>query len=192
MNINRAEVGHLTGWSNWDWILNTVLIFGWVLGTVAVLVAAFGVFAIGADIVEKLPWPPMLVVTVSVIAVLIAGIATLLGAYFTFASYVLQVFDVLRHSTSWARSLLMTVFVIGVLIAVVAIGQRRITEYGDVDWRVVVAVPGPWIVFAVGAFFWDGVHRVAAWVPTTLGGLGAMVVVGLAVAFGMSQKDSAR
>ena len=147
MKINRAEVDHLTGWSNWDWILNTVLIFGWVLGTVAVLVAAFGVFAIGADIVEKLPWPPMLVVTVSGIAV---------------------------------------------LIAVAAIGQRRITEYGDVDWRVVVAVPGPWIVIALGAFFWDGVHRVAAGVPTTLGGLGAMVVVGLAVAFGMSQKDSAR
>ena len=190
MNTNDAEIDHLMGWSSWDWILNTLLIFGWVLATVAVLFVAFCAFAAAGDILENVAGPAFVVTIVGALAAVVGAVAAFAGLYFTLQGYIEQVFDVLRHCTSWARSLLMTVFVAAVLVGVVFAIARRTAQ--SADWRVVLGVPALWIVIAVGAFLWDGAYRVAAWVPTTLGGLGAMLLVGIAVAFTMSQKDSAR
>jgi hypothetical protein len=179
MNTNDAEIDHLTGWSIWDWILNTVLIFGWVFVTLIVVAAAFAVAAWLMDVSDHVRWSSIVMGAVAVAVVLIGGFASVAGVLLSLNKFYEQTFEVLRHATSWGWSLLTALLVIAVLIGGVVAVYRWLARSMD---RWAVLIPSPWILAVALAFVVDCVHRVAASMDTTLAGLGGIAL--LAIAFG--------
>lgn len=178
MNTNDAEIDHLTGWSIWDWILNTALIFVWVFVTLIVVAAAFAVAAWLMNISDHARWSSMVMGAVAVAVVLIGGLASVAGVLLSLNEFYEQTFEVLRHSTSWGWSLLTALLVIAVLIGGVVAAYKWLTR--SLDWRTAL-IPSPWILAVSLAFVVDFVHRLAASLNTTLAGLGTIVLLGMAV-----------
>ena len=141
MNTNDAEIDHLTGWSIWDWILNTVLIFGWVFVTLIVVAAAFAVAAWLMDVSDHVRWSSIVMGAVGVAVVLIGGFASVAGVLLSLNKFYEQTFEVLRHATSWGWSLLTALLVIAVLIGGVVAVYRWLARSMD---RWAVLIPSPW------------------------------------------------
>lgn len=188
MNLNEVEVDHLMGWSRMEWALNIAEVFMWPVMTAGVVFLVFlGYLFYESVLSPALERAPGFVEgAVVILGALALGFGLLVGGFWTIAKFSEQLFSVMRHCTSWWLSLGFLIVVLGVLAAV---AMKIATELSlpASDWQKLLGI-SPWAVLGIGAFLWDGFHRVAASIPVAVGTLVLALVVGGGVLF--SQANS--
>ena len=97
-------------------------------------------------------------------------VAAVCVALVSVVAYWVSLYQLVRHCSTWKGALFF--LIVGALAAGVIVMSSGIRDLGALQ---VAALAGPYAVGSVVMLIWDGITRVAAWVPTPVG----MVVLAL-------------
>lgn len=169
MNVGVVEVDHLTEWSELQWWVH----LGWVLVLPALVALAAVVAAVlGGWVMERVgerrAARDVGELLATVCAVVGAVAAALAGLWVALGIYGQSAYSLLRHSTSWNRSLLWVVVIVGVWIAIGAFILGSSPDNETDVWLLAVAAAVVVIPIVI-AFVADALHRIAAWIPMAFG-----------------------
>ena len=175
--VDTVPINHLMGWTAGQWALNIALVFVWLLVTLIFPdVLAWAASGYDRFVATRLAYTSAGVV-VDWVAALAGGALTLAGVVWSLVHCTQQFFEVARHCSTWLRSF--AVFA-GILVVVVALAYAVAHLIDEIDpvWLPLIPV-APFALLGLGAVLGDGVYRVAAAIPITVG-----IVVLAGVLFG--------
>ncbi|MGC5027272.1 hypothetical protein ACLQ3K_21205 [Tsukamurella sp. DT100] len=137
-----TALNHLSNWTGWTWaaaVLSLIAVVG---------IAAPLAMAVLSDEYNQLTEEKFNLYLGIVLALTsIAGFAVL-------------IFQIARHSAIWQRGALVTALAVGIVVVAAFMLTKGLTAK---------VIAGGVVVYGAGVLIIDGLHRVASWIPTTVG-----------------------
>ena len=143
----EPAVSHYSDWQGSHWAI-CVAFFVASLLALGLAIALFGgaFFDAGTD-----DWAVQFVITAACLALV------------SVVTYWITLYQLVRHCSTWKGALFF------LIVGALAAGAIVMWSGIPVGALQLAAVAGPYVVGSVVMLIWDGLNRVAAWVPTTVG-----------------------